>query len=153
MIFTSRSPSRKLIGLVFCFTFFMAEKAWSAACCARSAAAPFLILTDDHAQVNLGVSAADAVAHVADELSLRAPGTTDLTQQYRLDGATLISDRWQAGASVAMVGRSVGSQDSPETSLGLGDTRLSFGYEFLPNWNYSSWKPQGRAQGLHHHPL
>ncbi len=119
------------------------QRAWSAPCCARSAAAPFLILTDDEAQIGLGVSAVDAVANVFEKAAFRPSGRTDFTNQYRVDGALLLSDRLQMGLSAAMVGRFVGSTGNPENNLGFGDTRLSLGYEYLPAWNYSAWKPQG----------
>ena len=119
------------------------DRAWGAPCCARSAAAPFLILTDDEAQLGFGVSGVDAVADVTDKVYFRAPNTTDFTSQFRAEGAILLSDRWQMGASLALVGRSVLPNSNPNFTLGLGDTRLSFGYEILPAWSYSVWKPQG----------
>ncbi len=140
-------------GIKSAFKFFIAvlvvlfelsfQKAWSAPCCARSAAAPFLILSDDEAQFNLGFSAVDSVADVTDKVYFNLPGKSDFTSQVRMDGAILLSDRFQAGASAALVGRSVSSNSKLSSGLGLGDLRLSFGYEVLPSWSYSVWKPQG----------
>jgi hypothetical protein len=134
---------KSLSSVILIFAALHSVDAWSAACCARSAAAPFLILTDDEAQLSFGVSAVDAVAHVDPEGYLSSPAGRDFTSQFRADGAVLVSDRWQLGISAALVGRSINPSTNPDFNLGMGDTRLSFGYEVLPSWSYSVWRPQG----------
>ncbi len=144
MKFTIRLSFELCVGLMGLIWAVRPGLAWGAACCARSAAAPFLILSDDEAQLNVGVSGVDAVAQASDEqVYFRNPATTDFTSQLRMDAATLVTDRWQVGASVAWVGRSVGLSSNPDFRFGLGDVRLSLGYEVLPNWSYSVWRPQG----------
>jgi hypothetical protein len=117
----------------------------AAPCCARSAAAPFLILGDDEAQFNFGLSFADTVAAANSNGSVyfNDPQDTDRASNLRLDGAVLLSDRFQAGASLVLVGRSVTSSAAEHSAWGLGDIRLSMGYEVLPSWTYSVWRPQG----------
>ena len=48
-------------------------------------------------------------------------------------------DRWQVGVSLPVMQRTM----SDQTYSGLGDVAVSMGYEVLPEWNYSLWRPKG----------
>mgnify|MGYP002141939174 CR=1 FL=1 len=117
----------------------------AAPCCARNAATPMLIVGDDRAQFNVGLALANVVA-VADEEGIPtfgAPQNSEALQTYRLDGSFLLSDRLQAGASFSLVNHSITADDIKDSTFAMGDTRLHLGYEIMPVWNYSKWKPQG----------
>jgi len=131
------------------------NQAQGAACCGKSSAAPFLMVGDDQTQLSLGVALGNVVAQIADDgvPNFGSSQNSETSQTYKLDLATLLSDRMQGGLSVPVTtysvlrggsagGASTGSGIS-ESSTGLGDLRLSLGYEVLPAWSYSSWKPQG----------
>jgi len=121
------------------------KQSWGSACCARSSAAPSLILSDDQSQLGLALSHGNVVAQADDEGAaiFGFPNTSEIIRTYRLDGATLLSDRFQVGASVSIVQHSVAQPEILDSTIGAGDTRFSFAYEFLPLWSYSAWKPQG----------
>jgi hypothetical protein len=137
--------------LVSCFVFFVLSsslivgKASASACCARSAATPFLIVGDDQAQLNFGISAGGVVARTGEDgvPVFGSPQYSDRTQLFRLDAATLLSDRLQMGISFPWVSRTVNVGSLVGSTGGIGDIRLSLGYEVLPAWTYSKWKPQG----------
>ena len=81
----------------------------------------------------------------------RADGDTELTQTLRVEGAFLLGDRWQIGASVPYTRRSRNTPDLASASSGFGDLGPERGaYEILPEWTYSVWKPRGFVfvQGL-----
>lgn len=121
------------------------QEVWAAPCCARSSAAPFLILGDDELQYSFGFSANRVVAETSNERTtyFLPEELVDQARTLRLDGATLLSDRAQVGISLSGVRRSVRAYSEEHSSFQIGDTRLSFGYEFLTNWNYSPWRPTG----------
>ena len=128
-------------------TFFalFSQESTAAPCCARSSAAPFLILGDDELQYSFGVSSNRVVAETSNERRayFLPDELVDQARTLRLDGATLLSDRAQVGVSLSAVNRSVRAYSEQHSSFQWGDTRLSLGYEFLTNWSYSSWRPTG----------
>jgi hypothetical protein len=141
----SRDPLLLDAFLVFLALMGCGSSAHAASCCARSPAAPFLIVGDDKAQVNFGISSAHIVGDAAQDgsVAFNSGDISDSIWNYRFDGAVLLSDLFQVGLSVPMVTRSVAAPGVSETSTALGDVRMSLGYEFLPSWSYSAWKPQG----------
>jgi hypothetical protein len=121
------------------------NNAYSAACCARSSAAPFLILGDDQAQLNLGFSMGKVLAEPAEG---GVPvwidsNRSEVNQNYRIDGSILLTDRLQLGASANWAKHQISMDEVQDASSSIGDFRVSIGYEILPSWTYSSWRPQG----------
>lgn len=93
-------------------------EAIASSCCAGSSAFPALISGDHAAQVSA------AFNH-------RVPSTGTRTQpQAQVSAATLLSDRWQAGAAAT-------------AAQTLGDLKLNAAYEAWPEYTYSVWKPRG----------
>ncbi|MEO5971567.1 MAG: hypothetical protein ABIQ95_16705 [Bdellovibrionia bacterium] len=122
-----------------------ANHALAAACCGKSSAAPFLMVGDDQMQLSLGLALGNVVAHIADDgvPNFGSSRNSETSQAYKLDMAALLSDRIQGGFSVPIATYAVSRGNLQEASTGLGDVRLSLGYEFLPSWSYSVWRPQG----------
>lgn len=116
----------------------------AAPCCSANAAAPSLISGDDKAQVTLGSSFGKVIGDTTgDGTSIfRAENDNESSQSFRLDAATLLSDRWQIGASIPLIRRGIVRPGIDATSTRLGDVRLNAAYEVLPEWSYSSW-PKG----------
>jgi len=119
--------------------------AFSAPCCSRNSAVPILISGDDEAQVNFGSSIAGVVGQVFDDgvPIFGSSLTSEYVRAMRLEGALLVSDRLQLGVGVPLVHYSYTVIGETEASTRMGDIRLSLGYEFMPLWSYSRWKPQG----------
>lgn len=116
----------------------------AAPCCSANAAAPSLISGDDKAQITLGSSFGKVIGDTTrDGTSIfRAENDNETSQSFRLDAASLISDRWQIGASIPLIRRGIVRPGIDANSTRLGDLRLSAGYEVLPEWSYSNW-PKG----------
>lgn len=119
--------------------------AWSSPCCARNAATPFLITGDDRAQINFGYSSSFIVgkADAYGETFYGAAQNSERLEMLRLDGALLLSDRWQAGVSLPIVRNSLANALASHSVTLPGDSRFNIGYEALTAWSYSDWKPQG----------
>lgn len=114
-----------------------APLALGAACCGSGSAAPATLSGEDRAQISLAHSVL-AVSRVVDTGGFWARWPSGVTvQSTRLEGAHLLSDRWQAGASIPFVQTSVGRES------GAGDLSLSLGFESLPDWDYHPWRPRG----------
>lgn len=136
-----------LVSLCFwSFTLVTANPALAAPCCSGSSAMPALITGDDAAQLSAALSYGTVIGDARDgdltpifRSSLHSENTTAL----RLDGAKLLSDRIQAGIGFSILSRSFSEGRNPVYATRAGDLDLNLGYEFLPEWNYSAWKPRG----------
>lgn len=115
--------------------------AFAAACCGGGFAAPSLIAGDDAAQI----TASYGYARVTDDVGLdslwRRRDGRESTVTYKLEGAHVFADRWQAGLSLPLVSRA----RAGASEFGLGDIAATLGYEVLPDWDYNPWRPRGLA--------
>ena len=121
------------------------KNAQASACCARSSAVPILIVGDDQSQINFGIAQGKVVAETTEEgvPIFGSPDESETNITYRADVATLLSDRFQVGVSVPVVQHMISFSNRSDSGVGLGDVRVSVGYEVIPVWDYSKWKPQG----------
>jgi len=125
--------------LLFLFTFSLPLQAWAAACCGGGLTAPSIILGEDSAQMSVSYSNQAVVSDVDAESLWHHRQDPETTETYTLNVAHIFWDRWQAGLGLPIVKRSLGD----ESSSGLGDVAGTLGYEYLPEWEYSSWRPKG----------
>jgi hypothetical protein len=123
----------------------LTSPARAAPCCGGSSTAPTILTGDDRAQFSASLAQSQIIGDVpAGGLPIfRADGDTEQAQTLRVEGAYLLSDRWQIGASVPYTRRSRSTPDLSSSSNGFGDLGLSGAYEILPEWEYSVWKPRG----------
>jgi hypothetical protein len=130
----------KLRARLFCLSIFsLPVFVHAAACCGGGLAAPALIAGDERAQMTGSFTSGNIQSDVGDDgLWHRRPGPETI-EDYRLEGAHLLSDLWQAGASVPIVRRSRDGRNS----TGFGDINGTLGYEYLPDWDYNPWRPKG----------
>ncbi len=111
-----------------------------AACCGGGFAAPSIITGDDRAQLTSSLSYSEVVIDNVDASGIwRTWDEHQKVQTLKLEGARIISDRWQWGLSVPVVNRSRLSQNFS----GLGDVNASLAYEYLRDWSYNPYRPKG----------
>ncbi len=117
----------------------------AAPCCGGTANVPSLITGDDRAQISTTFSSSYTVAEslVDGGVRYRHNSDNESTQTLRLDAATLLSDRFQLGTTLPILRRSRSRSGNQAESTGIGDIALNLGYELLPEWSYSSWRPKG----------
>lgn len=127
------------MNLLLVLLFSYSSTVMAAACCGGGFAAPSLISGDDKAQMTFSLSHSEISDDVFPSGLWQKRTEMETGQTLKIEGGHIFSDRWQAGASVAIVQRS----NSIEDSTGLGDTNLTLGYEYLPDWNYNPWRPKG----------
>lgn len=116
-----------------------ARAAFAAACCGGGVAAPAMIVGDDKAQITTSYGYNRIVDEVGADSLWRPRESLESSETLRIEGAHIFADRWQAGFSVPVVRRSRAGQQSS----GLGDVAGTFGYEYLPDWDYNPWRPHG----------
>lgn len=114
----------------------------AAACCGGGFATPALITGDDKAQVTTTYSNSRIDTDVYSSGIWQKRSGDDISQTYKIEAAHIFNDLYQFGFSVPMLTRER-SGNLGGTSTGLGDVTLQAGYEFLSDWDYSSWRPKG----------
>jgi hypothetical protein len=114
-------------------------QAWAAACCGGGFAAPALILGDDQAQFSAAYGYSQVIDDVGSDSLWHKRDTRETSETYKIEGAHIFKDRWQAGVSIPAVRRA----RAAENSMGLGDISGTLGYEYLPDWDYNPWRPKG----------
>lgn len=118
------------------------SKAYSASCCGAGFTIPSIITSDDKAQLSGIYTYSKVHADVLPNGDWRRRTEDDHSQIYKIEGAHIIEDRWQAGLSVAFQQRQRGGAMADKSS-GLGDITAQLGYEYLPDWNYNPYRPKG----------
>jgi hypothetical protein len=126
---------------LFCFLIFSLAPALAhaAACCGGGFAAPSLIAGDDKAMLTATYGYSQVLDDIGSDSLWRQRQDQETSTTYKLEGAHIFSDRWQAGASVPVVTRT----RARTSSSGFGDIAGNLGYEYLPDWDYSAWRPKG----------
>jgi len=114
--------------------------AQAAACCGGGFALPSLIAGDDKAQISSSYSFSELAIDNVDSRGIwRKWDQHQSVQTFKIEGAHLLSDRWQAGLSVPIIRRSLTGQNYS----GLGDVAASVAFEYLPDWDYNPIRPKG----------
>ena len=134
--------------MIFLFlSLFLGNSVEAAPCCAGSTALPSLITGDERTMINASVAYGDVIGDAPaagkgipvfrDALSKR-----EIRKTMNLGVATLISDRWQMGASIPVVQNEISTTSYQEINTQLGDVSATIGFEALPEWEYSLWTPR-----------
>lgn len=136
-----------LVALLSLTGIFLAATAQAAPCCAGSSSSASLILGDERVKMQASVSHGSVVADspVRGLPTFRDEGTSEETQTLRLAGSHILGDRFQLGGSLSVLRHETSRQGSQSSQSSFGDVSANFGYEFLPEWDYSEWKPRGFA--------
>ncbi len=131
---------------LFLFSLF-SQSASAAPCCAGSSAVPSLITGDETRLLSLSVSTSEVVGdapRAGRGLPVFRDGESNEEDRRNLtvNFATLVSDRFQVGVSIPVVQNQVLSSSREETNTRFGDVSTTLGYEAIPEWEYSVWKPR-----------
>jgi hypothetical protein len=104
-----------------------------------------VITTDSRAQLATTVSHGTVIGDVTGdgEAIFRSNRNRETSTTLKFDSAYSVSDYWQVSASVPVVKHYRGLGDTEASSTGLGDITVGGAWEFLPELNYSAWKPRG----------
>jgi hypothetical protein len=115
--------------------------AFGAACCGGGFASPSLIAGYDAAELTASYGYTRMADDVGSDSLWRRRREAESFETYKIEGAHVFADRWQAGFSLPLVERS----RVDVSKFGLGDIAGTLGFEALPDWDYSSWRPKGLA--------
>lgn len=114
------------------------NSALAAACCGGGNGIPGIIIGDEKANLTAELSNLQIQTDVSQNSIWRDRKEMDATSTFRIQYTQIFKDRFQGGFSTSVVKRDRADQ----TSTGLGDTSFHLGYEVLPEWSYSSWRPR-----------
>ena len=130
---------------VFLLVCGLSMQAVSAPCCGGSANNPSFLTGDDRFQVTSAVALSSVLAEapVGGGLKTRSENDSEQSQVFRIDIASLISDRSQLSVTVPMIHRQRSRGVNEASGTGFGDLTVSASYEVLPDWNYHPWRPKG----------
>jgi hypothetical protein len=121
----------------------------AAPCCGGGSSALSLLGDEEKRQVSVSASYQSIVADVAAspeaEAILRNADDNEVRQRWETSWAELLSPRWQWNLVVPVDHRSRQRGATSVQSTGMGDIQAGLGYEFMPEWSYSSWRPRGIA--------
>lgn len=117
-------------------------KVYSAPCCGAGFTIPSIITSEDKAQLATSYSRAKIHADVFTNGDWKERLEDDITETFKLEGAHIFWDRFQAGFSLPYQARQRSGAQNAQ-SYGLGDISLQVGLEYLPDWNYNPYRPKG----------
>lgn len=137
-----RSRKEYISFLMSAFFLFYSDLIFAASCCGGGFSAPALITGDQQSQFTTSYSQSRVDSDVSASGIWQKRQTDDHSQTLKLEGAIIINDRYQVGLSIPIQQRSVTCPEGGR-SAGLGDISLLGGFEFLPDWDYSPWRPKG----------
>jgi hypothetical protein len=134
--------------MVFLLISLFMAPAHAAPCCAGGSAVPALITGDEAELYQVGMSygavvgdapgAGGGIPVFRDGLSIAENrGILTVNHARLLDG-----DRLQAGVSIPVQFNQLSQGARAEDSVQIGDVAAVLGYEILPEWEYSLWKPR-----------
>lgn len=128
--------------LWFAFLFniiFLPHVVWAAACCGGGFASPSLISGDHKGQFTTTYSLIEVTIDSVDSRGIWNKWKDhQKVHTLRIEGAYLLSDRWQVGITIPVIQR----EKLQEQYTGLGDVSLSLGYELITDWDYNPYKPK-----------
>lgn len=128
---------RFLFSLVFAlFTPCLAN---AASCCGGGFANPSVITGDEEATLIGDFSYANVGTEVSRGGIWQTRANPETLETFRIQGAHIFFDRFQFGGSVPVIRRT----RAESGSLGIGDIAVNLGYEILPEWDFSPWRPRG----------
>lgn len=115
--------------------------AWAGGCCGGGVSSASVITGDERQMLATELSLKQTTRQATAWGAWQDKRHPESVQTLSLQFARIFRDRFQLGASVQTLRRESGVGQS----TGLGDSTLSFGYEALPEWEYSRWKPRGHV--------
>lgn len=126
-----------LLALVFIFASPISAEA--ASCCGGGFATPALITGDEKATFSAELSTSSLATDVSANGIWKDRAAVETLETFKIQAAHIFMDRFQVGGSLPIIRRARAGDDS----TGLGDAALNLGYEVLPEWEYSAWRPRG----------
>jgi hypothetical protein len=100
-----------------------------------------LFLGDDEAQISTSISTTEVIVNNVDSSGVwRKWDQHQKVQTFKIDAAHIFS---RSMASWSNVTGHAKNTAMIKPTQGLSDVAVSVGYEVLPEWNYSAWRPKG----------
>ncbi len=126
------------------FVFLIAPwSAWAASCCGGGLSLPGMIVGDDQRLFSATTSASQLSEESLSTGEWSSYAKPRTSQALHLSLAQVFWDRWQVGASTQVMRNDQSVTGAERSSVEFGDSSFFLGYEALPEWEYSAWRPRG----------
>ena len=136
------SWTSKVLTLLFAIAAMVVSEpktAHAASCCGGGFSSPSLITGDEKATFSVEIGSSMLDKDVSSHGIWKHRTSPEQLDTFKIQAAHIFADRFQVGAGLPLVRRSRAGIDS----TGLGDAFLNLGYEVLPEFEYSVWRPRG----------
>lgn len=132
-------PSKLFILSLICLSL----KAFAAPCCGGNQGQTALITGDQKGLLSMHTLYSQVVMDALNDGTYlkRDASSQEYQFSFLIDGAFLVSDRWQVGVRFPIVVRHVEFDPSPN-QVGMGDVLVQGTFEALRELRYSPWKPR-----------
>lgn len=116
-------------------------QAHAASCCGGGASNTAIITNNDRIEFTTSMLFSSVYAQARSDGKWQKLDGDKTKEVLTLEGATLLSDRLQAGLSVPFQRNTYESTQNVDGS-GVGDTKINVAYEAVTDWDYSKYRPK-----------
>lgn len=114
----------------------------AASCCGGGASTTSIITNNDKAQFTTSMLYSSVHAQARTDGKWQKLDGDKTKEILTLEGSSLLSDRMQMGISAPFQRNAFESATDNVNGSGIGDVKLNFAYEAIPDWNYSKYRPK-----------
>lgn len=124
---------------------FLSARTYASSCCGGGGSSSMIITADNKMEMSLGYSFRKDIGQTNSQgySSLNSEQIRDESQNVDLGIHYQLLDYWQLASRVSLKSKDIKKSGKTEIETGLGDIDIQATYEYLPEYNYSLWKPRG----------
>jgi hypothetical protein len=132
------------IYLIFLFII-LSARSYASSCCGGGGSSSMIITADNKMEMSLGYSFRKDIGLTNSQgySSLNSEQIRDESQNVDLGIHYQLLDYWQLASRVSLKSKDIKKSGKSESETGLSDIDIQASYEYLPEFNYSLWKPRG----------
>jgi len=131
--------------IFFLFALFFPFKLHASSCCGGGSSSSLILLDDDLSSISLGMNFRNDLGQTDGEgwASFNEEGIVDKQSSLNIQWQRLLNESIQIAFKSGLSEKTIFKQKRYEKKSGLSETELQTTYEFLPEYNYSLYKPRG----------
>ncbi len=120
----------------------MTSSLHAASCCGGGASTTSLITNNDKSQFTTSLLYSSVQATARTDGKWQKFEGEKIKEILTLEGVSILSDRTQIGVSAPFQRNSYEFGSERVDGSGIGDVKVSFGYEAIPEWTFSRYRPK-----------
>lgn len=128
--------------ILFLIGLLLSPSVQAASCCGGGASTTAIITNNDKAQFTASMLYSSVHAQARTDGKWKKLDGDKSKEILTLEASTLLSDRTQIGLSAPFQRNSFESSSEDVNGSGVGDVKINFAYEAIPDWDYSKYRPK-----------